>query len=110
MILKEAVNFAGRLYAAGEDVKGKLPLDFLELLKEKGKLEDSEQPTTPKLPDRPLWLTEEGTVLPVSGFTDLPASDQKELLKSIEIDPAGKVDERIIQYEEWFVEQAGNEQ
>lgn len=40
MILKNALNHGGRLYLAGEDVKGKLPLDMIQLLQEKGGFED----------------------------------------------------------------------
>ncbi|MCM3129010.1 hypothetical protein ACFQ3J_08805 [Paenibacillus provencensis] len=42
MILKSPLNFAGRLYEAGENVKGQLPLDMIEQLKGKGLFKDSE--------------------------------------------------------------------
>ncbi|MEC0092495.1 hypothetical protein [Paenibacillus macquariensis] len=40
MILKNALNFGGRLYEAGENVKGELPLDMIEVLKEKNAFSD----------------------------------------------------------------------
>lgn len=33
MILKSPVNYGGRLYEAGENVRGKLPPDYLDLLR-----------------------------------------------------------------------------
>lgn len=42
MILKSPLNFAGRLYEAGENVKGQLPLDMIEQLKGKGLFKDFE--------------------------------------------------------------------
>lgn len=41
MILKSPLNYGGRLYIAGENVKGKLPLEMLELLEEKGAFNSS---------------------------------------------------------------------
>ncbi|MNO15514.1 hypothetical protein D3C76_51800 [compost metagenome] len=104
MILKEAVNYGGRLYGAGENVKGKLPLEFIELLNKNGKLltDGSEQEEIEK---RPLWLTVEGKVISVEQFEDLKADDQKALLKALEIDPDNKGENRIVQYEDWFAEQ-----
>ncbi len=46
-----------------------------------------------------------GLVLSVEQFADLKADEQKAHLKALEIDPAGKEEERIAQYEDWFEEQ-----
>jgi len=43
MILKTPVNYGGRLYQPGENVAGKLPLDYLELLKNNGHLDEGEE-------------------------------------------------------------------
>ncbi|WP_044480445.1 hypothetical protein [Paenibacillus antibioticophila] len=40
MILNEALNYGGRLYMAGENVKGKLPLDLIRTLRDNGKFAD----------------------------------------------------------------------
>lgn len=42
MKLKEPLSFAGHLYASGENVKGKLPLDFIEVLRSNNKLLEEE--------------------------------------------------------------------
>ncbi|MDU5945824.1 hypothetical protein NYE69_28385 [Paenibacillus sp. FSL R5-0527] len=46
-----------------------------------------------------------GLVLSVEQFADLKADEQKAHLKALEIDPAGKEEERIVQYEEWYASQ-----
>lgn len=43
MILKVPVNHGGRLFAAGDSVAGKLPLDYIELLRKNGHLAEEEQ-------------------------------------------------------------------
>jgi len=43
MILKTPVNYGGRLYQPGENVAGKLPLDYLELLRNNGHLDEGEK-------------------------------------------------------------------
>lgn len=47
MILRQAVNFAGRIYPAGEDVRGKMPLDFIQLLQQSGVIDADETAQTP---------------------------------------------------------------
>lgn len=44
-------------------------------------------------------------VLSVEDFAKLKADDQKARLKALEIEPAGKEEDRIAQYEEWYAEQ-----
>ena len=44
-------------------------------------------------------------VLTVEQFAELKADEQKAHLKALGIDPAGKEDERIVQYEDWYAEQ-----
>lgn len=46
-----------------------------------------------------------GLVLTVEQFAELKADEQKAHLKALGIDPAGKEDERIVQYEDWYAEQ-----
>lgn len=43
MILKTSVNYGGRIFAVGENVAGKIPLEYLGLLRENGHLEEEEQ-------------------------------------------------------------------
>lgn len=48
-------------------------------------------------------------VLTTEQFSELKAEDQKSYLKALNIDPAGKENERIAQYEDWFAEQVTND-
>lgn len=157
MILREALNYAGRLYMPGDNVKGKLPLDLIQRLKDNGRFVDPEEGEIPesqeKAPeggsaaDNPPG---EGTEPPAGGsggeegagdesmnllppistpietsdsildgilsgaslkllepgeFGELIASEQKSKLKGLGIDPAGREEERVAQYEEWYEEQ-----
>lgn len=45
------------------------------------------------------------TVLSVEEFSELKADEQKAHLKALMIEPAGKEEERIAQYEEWYADQ-----
>lgn len=107
MRLKEPLNFAGRLYDAGESVKGKLPLDMIEALRRNQKLE--EDPTDSETPnggnDEAGLPIAGGIVISVSDFAEKTAPEQKDYLKALQIDPAGKEEDRIAQYEEWYAEQ-----
>lgn len=116
MKLKEPLSFAGRLYEAGESVKGKLPLDMIEALRRNKKLEedhdDSESESNEQnqgAPDGNEGLPIiGGTIISVSDFAEKTAPEQKDYLKALGIDPAGKVEDRVAQYEEWYLEQVGN--
>ncbi|MFK4167715.1 hypothetical protein ACI2LM_15860 [Paenibacillus lautus] len=44
-------------------------------------------------------------VVSVEDFSGLKADEQKAHLKALKIEPAGKEEERIAQYEEWYAEQ-----
>lgn len=44
-------------------------------------------------------------VLSAEEFAGLKADEQKAHIKSLKIEPAGKEEERIAQYEEWYAEQ-----
>lgn len=44
-------------------------------------------------------------VVSVEEFAGLKADEQKAHLKALKIEPAGKEDDRIAQYEEWYAEQ-----
>lgn len=48
MILKSPVNYGGRLYAIGENVRGKLPPDYLDLLRANGHILDIQATEEPK--------------------------------------------------------------
>lgn len=124
MKLKEPLSFAGRLYDAGESVKGKLPLDMIEALRKHNKLDEEQAETESEI----VGSTDDGTgtggddglidldKLPIIGdtilspedFAKLPAPDQKERLKALEIDPASNAENRVEQYEDWYYEQIDN--
>lgn len=44
LILTQPLNYGGRLYAIGEDVQGKLPLELIEQLQENGHLQELKPP------------------------------------------------------------------
>lgn len=46
MILKKPLNYAGRLWEAGSNVKGQLPMDFILELQANGAIEDSQEQET----------------------------------------------------------------
>ena len=46
-----------------------------------------------------------GLVLSVEEFAELKADEQKAHLKALTIEPAGKEEERIAQYQEWYASQ-----
>ncbi|MEK3873726.1 MULTISPECIES: hypothetical protein [unclassified Paenibacillus] len=46
-----------------------------------------------------------GLVLSVEEFAELKADEQKAHLKALTIEPAGKEEDRIAQYEEWYANQ-----
>ena len=77
MILKVPVNHGGRLFAVGESVAGKLPPDYIDLLRQNGHLEVAaeveQEPEEPK-----ATVTDENDDL---GEKDLSTSD---LIKQIE--------------------------
>ncbi|OME03376.1 hypothetical protein BSK54_07955 [Paenibacillus odorifer] len=56
LILKQPLNYGGRLYEIGENVRGKLPLDFIQELQESGHLEEREEE---KLEDEVEALSED---------------------------------------------------
>lgn len=124
MILKEPLNFAGRLYDAGESVKGQLPLDMIEALRKNNKLDevaiDTETEVTEQTQDDfnldggggsnylgnlPVVAN---TILSPEDFKELFAPDQKDRLKALEIEPASKAEDRLEQYETWYFEQVAN--
>lgn len=77
MILKKPLNFGGRLYNVGDDVKGKLPLDMIATLKSKGAFEDFEEVEEAiKLP--------EGETDPHSLSPSRSVAELEEYLKGVE--------------------------
>lgn len=116
MILREPLNFAGRLYAAGESVKGQLPLDMIEALRKNNKLDEATDETQDDFnPDGDGGSNDLGnlpvvgnTILSPEDFKELSAPDQKDRLKALEIEPASKAEDRLEQYETWYFEQVAN--
>ncbi|MFB4326015.1 hypothetical protein RB298_27195 [Priestia sp. BR_2] len=124
MILREPLNFAGRLYAAGESVKGQLPLDMIDALRKNNKLDevanDTEMEVTQQTQDDFNLYGGGGsndlgnlpivgnTILSPEDFKELSAPDQKDRLKALEIEPASKAEDRLEQYETWYFEQVAN--
>lgn len=45
------------------------------------------------------------TIISVKEFTQLKADEQKAHLKALKIEPAGKEEERVAQYDEWYADQ-----
>ncbi|OBZ08923.1 hypothetical protein A8L34_22485 [Bacillus sp. FJAT-27264] len=43
LILKQPLNYGGGLFEAGEDVRGRLPLDLIQQLQDDGHLEEREE-------------------------------------------------------------------
>lgn len=60
MILKNPVNYGGRLFEPGENVRGKLPLDLIEVLQENGQLDPVDPAETEDSPasEKELSLSE----------------------------------------------------
>lgn len=124
MKLKEPLNFAGRLYDAGESVKGQLPLDMIEALRKNNKLDEeaveaetdtNEQTQDDINPGGGGRLDDLGnlpvvgnTILSPEDFKELSAPDQKDRLNALEIEPASKAEDRLEQYETWYFEQVAN--
>lgn len=46
-----------------------------------------------------------GVVLTVEQFAELPAQEQKDRLKALEINPADRKEDRVAQYEDWYAQQ-----
>ncbi|KKO51968.1 hypothetical protein [Paenibacillus sp. DMB20] len=124
MKLREPLNFAGRLYDAGESVKGQLPLDMIEALRNNNKLDEGADETEAEAidqtqgdinPDNNGGLADLGnlpivgnTIISPEDFKELSAPDQKDRLKALEIEPASKAEDRLEQYETWYFEQVAN--
>lgn len=120
MKLREPLNFAGRLYDAGESVKGQLPLDMIEALRKNNKLDEDtievETEVTDQTQDDFTAGSDDPGNLPIVGdtilspeeFKELSAPDQKDRLKALEIEPASKGEDRFEQYETWYFEQVAN--
>lgn len=101
MRLAKPVNFAGRLYMPGENVKGVLPLDYLELLQASGFISESDDQGDPGREDdisteEPLEAT--ANKPSVEEFRTLKANEQKEVLDRLGIEAASNPDKRAEQY------------
>lgn len=93
MRVASPVNFAGRLFMPGESVKGELPLDMIEQLKENGFLEEAVSQDDE--PDNPT----------ADEFSKLKADEQKAILARLNIEAGHKAEQRVEQYESWLTGQ-----
>lgn len=92
----------GQKYKHGDEIRGFTKEEAERLIKlgaaeEEGKT--SYEPEANK--DNPLL----DDLTTPEQFAKLKADEQKELLETLLIDPAGKAEDRIAQYEEWYAEQ-----
>lgn len=92
----------GEKYKHGDEILGLTKAEAERLIKlgaaeEEGKT--SYESETDK--DNPLF----DDLTTPEQFAKLKADEQKELLETLLIDPAGKSEDRISQYEEWYAEQ-----
>lgn len=97
MIVVNPVNFAGRLFMPGESVKGELPLDVIEQLKENGFLSDQPEEASTENEDS---LEQDSPT--VEEFSKLKADEQKALLARLNIEPGPKEEQRVEQYKNWL--------
>lgn len=93
MKLVAPVNFAGRLFMPGENVKGELPRDMIELLTENGVI----------IPVAQEEINSSAEEFPtVEEFSNLKADEQKAILERCGLEAASKADQRIRQYKDWI--------
>lgn len=97
MRVASPVNFAGRLFMPGESVKGELPLEMIEQLKENGFLTDhlDEAATQDDASLEQDYPTAEE-------FSKLKADEQKGVLARLNIEAGSRAQERVEQYESWL--------
>lgn len=96
----EKIRHNGESFSPGDEISGLSTEEAERLIKlkvaEKRTGDESDSDSTG--PSRDL-------ILSIEQFAELKADEQKDRLKGFGIDPAGKVEERIDQYEAWYNEQ-----
>ncbi|MGG3504762.1 hypothetical protein ABES58_04675 [Paenibacillus lautus] len=107
IVKRGLVDDGTKIYGYGEIVPGLSEKEARRLIKT-GLCEAILSEEEPSIPDDSLFpqLPLQGNViLSIEDFAELKADDQKSHLKALEIEPAGKEEDRIAQYEEWYAEQ-----
>ena len=110
-VKKNKVLAGGRVYQVGEmipglDEKEEKRLITLGVCEAAPSLaEPKQEPAGTSTDSDVLDLPLKGLVLTVEQFAELKADEQKAHLKSLEIDPAGKEEDRVAQYDEWYTSQ-----
>ncbi|WP_160044703.1 hypothetical protein [Paenibacillus sp. USDA918EY] len=112
-VKKNKVQADGREYQVGEiitdlDEKEEQRLITLGVCEAAPSLAEPKQEpagTSTETDNDALNLPLKGLVLTVEQFAELKADEQKVHLKSLEIDPAGKEEDRVAQYDEWYTSQ-----
>lgn len=92
IVKKGTVRHNGKSYAEGKEIPDLTESQAKRLTELKVIEEDNNAVSAPE--DYDFETPEE--------FAKLKAEDQKERLVALKIDPAGKSEERIAQYEEWY--------
>ncbi|MBO2943576.1 hypothetical protein JJQ72_06240 [Paenibacillus sp. F411] len=92
----------GKLYQHGKEILGLTEKEAQRLL-ELGAAEEEGDTFYEPEPDKDNPLLNDLTT--PEQFTKLKAEEQKEFLESLSIDPAGKAEDRVAQFEEWYTEQ-----
>jgi hypothetical protein len=98
MILRSALNYAGRLYEAGDNVTGQLPLDMIRALQANGVLEapaSSSEQVDKAAGNVPAAVS-------AAEFGQMAAEEQKKLLESLGLEPSSNKEKRQEQYEQWL--------
>lgn len=75
MILKKTLNYGGRLWEAGENVTGQLPIDLILELQESGAIHKDESPAQE--------TADGGPAISAADFADLGADEQKNALNCL---------------------------
>lgn len=110
-VKKNKVQAGGRVYQVGEiipdlDEKEEQRLITLGVCEAAPSLaEPKQEPAGTSTDSDVLDLPLKGLVLTVEQFAELKADEQKAHLKSLGIDPAGKEEDRVAQYDEWYTSQ-----
>ncbi|WP_338842044.1 hypothetical protein [Paenibacillus glucanolyticus] len=101
------IRHNGKDYIPGQIVPGLTQEEYDRLIQLKAgeEVEQSSSSESQEYNDFTGFQLNGAVVLSVEDFANLKADDQKAHLKALEIEPAGKEEDRIAQYEEWYAEQ-----
>ncbi|MGW8956622.1 hypothetical protein [Paenibacillus sp. NPDC055715] len=97
MILKQPLNYGGRLYESGEKVTGQLPVDLILQLQESGAIDKEESPAQEAEGVTP-------TAVSAADFAALGADEQKTRLELLGLTASSNKEGRQEQYEKWLAE------